>query len=107
MAEAHLWCADGGGVMVTARVYITLKPSVVDPQGSIVQHGLTELGFRGVEGVRMGKYVELQLDTTRTKAKKDVEQMCEQLLANPVIETYRFELEAQPARPTQRQKTTR
>ncbi len=76
-----------------ARVYVTLKPSVLDPQGKTVKHALDSLGFRGVEDVRMGKYVEIELKSgSVASAKKDVERMCEKLLANPIIEAYRVEI---------------
>jgi len=79
---------------VKARVYITLKPGVLDPQGKTVQHALASLGFGGVEDVRVGKYVELKLAASDCgKADEEVRQMCEKLLANTVIESYRYDLE--------------
>ncbi|MBI4354830.1 MAG: phosphoribosylformylglycinamidine synthase subunit PurS [Candidatus Omnitrophica bacterium] len=76
-----------------ARVYITLKKSVLDPQGETVKHALASLGFNSIEEVRMGKYVELNLNTASKKqAEQKVQQMCEQLLANPVIEEFRYEV---------------
>ena len=76
-----------------AEVYITLKPGLLDAQGKTVKSALDSLGFRGVKEVRMGKYVEIELNGARpTTAKKAVEQMCKKLLANPVVETYRIEL---------------
>ena len=83
---------------LTARIYVTLKPSVLDAQGTTVQHALEQLGFRGVAGVRVGKYLELQLTAgTRAAATREVERMCRQLLANPVIETYRIEINRRKA----------
>lgn len=77
-----------------AKIYITLKPGVLDPQGKAVQHALGSLGFAEVQDARIGKYVELKLiDADRAKAEADVKQMCEKLLANTVIESYRYELE--------------
>jgi len=77
-----------------AKVYITLKPGVLDPQGKTVQHALHSLGFAGVQDVRIGKYIELKLDGTDRKSAEDgVKRMCEQLLANTVIESYRFDIE--------------
>ncbi len=77
-----------------ARVFITLKPGVLDPQGKAVQHALGSLGFAGVEEARIGKYIELRLASTdRGQADTEVRAMSEKLLANPVIESYRFELE--------------
>jgi phosphoribosylformylglycinamidine synthase len=77
-----------------ARVHITLKPVVLDPQGSAVLGGLHTLGFAGVSGVRVGKYLEIMLDAPHeTSAQEAVQHMCSQLLANPVIEQYQFEIE--------------
>ena len=79
--------------MILAKVYVTLKPSVLDSQGAVVQRALAELGFTGVAGVRMGKYIELTLQTDdRARARAHVQQMGERLLSNPVIETFRFDL---------------
>lgn len=79
---------------MTARIWVTLKPGVLDPQGKAIAGALGALGFSGVEDVRQGKYLEVQLDARdEAQARKDVERMCEELLANTVIETYRFELE--------------
>ncbi len=76
-----------------ARVYITLKKSVLDPQGETVKHALAALGFNSIDEVRMGKYVELSLNTASKKqAEQKVQQMCQQLLANPVIEEFRYEV---------------
>lgn len=76
-----------------AKVYVTLKKSVLDPQGKAVQHALSTMGFGQVADVRMGKYIELELaDADRARAEEKVRQMCEKLLANTVIEEYRYEL---------------
>lgn len=76
-----------------AKVYITLKSGVHDPQGEAVQGTLAHLGFDQVSHVRIGKYVELDLDAKSIDvAKNEVESMCERLLANPVIEQYRVEV---------------
>jgi phosphoribosylformylglycinamidine synthase PurS subunit len=77
-----------------ARVHIMLKPGVLDPQGKAIGHALQSLGFAGVEEVRQGKVIELDLaesDTARARA--TVKAMCEKLLANTVIETYAIEIE--------------
>jgi phosphoribosylformylglycinamidine synthase subunit PurS len=77
-----------------ARVHVTLKPVVLDPQGSAVLGGLHTLGFDTVSSVRVGKYLEIALDAPdEASAREAVQQMCSKLLANPVIEQYRFELE--------------
>ncbi len=73
-----------------ARVHVMLKNGVLDPQGEAVRHALGALGFEGVNGVRQGKVIELDLVEGATKA--DVTQMCEKLLANTVIESYSVEI---------------
>jgi len=73
-----------------ARVHVMLKNGVLDPQGEAVRHALGALGFDGVNGVRQGKVIELDLNDGATKA--DVEAMCEKLLANTVIESYTVEM---------------
>jgi phosphoribosylformylglycinamidine synthase subunit PurS len=76
-----------------ARVFVTLKNGVLDPQGEAVRHALGTLGFQGVTGVRQGKVIELDLAATdRAAAEADVRAMCEKLLANTVIETYAVEI---------------
>ncbi len=78
-----------------ARITITLKNGVLDPQGKAIANALGALGFEGVEDVRQGKYIELELaENDAVQAKARVEAMCERLLANTVIENYQFELEA-------------
>ena len=80
--------------MYLAKVYITLKPTVNDPQGLTIKGALHNLGFASVEDVRAGKYIELRIEETdANKANEQVNKMCHKLLANPVIENYRFELE--------------
>lgn len=76
-----------------ARIKITLKNGVLDPQGKAIQHALGSLGFSGVNDVRQGKYIEVDLaETDEAKAKAAVELMCKDLLANTVIESYSYEL---------------
>ncbi|HZI93101.1 MAG TPA: phosphoribosylformylglycinamidine synthase subunit PurS [Patescibacteria group bacterium] len=76
-----------------ALIYVTLKPSVLDPQGKAVRGGLHSLGFTETEDVRVGKYIELTLaGADRPRAEARVKEMCEKLLANTVIEQYRFEI---------------
>ena len=76
-----------------ARVTVMLKTGVLDPQGEAVRHALGSLGFAGVQGVRQGKVIELDLtETDAAKAEAEVKTMCEKLLANTVIESYRVEL---------------
>ena len=76
-----------------ARVTIMLKNGVLDPQGEAIRHALGSLGFSGVNGVRQGKVIELDLaETDRAAAETAVKAMCEKLLANTVIESYRVEI---------------
>ena len=76
-----------------AKIFVTLRPSVLDPAGVAVQSGLRQLGYDNVEQVRIGKYIELTLICpNETKARNSLNNMCEQMLANTVIENYRFEL---------------
>ena len=78
-----------------ARIKITLKTGVLDPQGKAIQNALGSLGFTGVDEVRQGKYIEVDLkETDQARAKEQVEKMCRELLANLVIENYSFELTA-------------
>ncbi|MCQ4086315.1 phosphoribosylformylglycinamidine synthase subunit PurS [Saccharibacillus sp. JS10] len=77
-----------------AKVYVTIKQSVLDPQGVAVQGALHSLGFEEVESLRVGKYMELELgDVSQEAAGERVKEMCEKLLANTVVEDYRYELE--------------
>ena len=76
-----------------ARIRITLKNGVLDPQGKAIQSALGSLGIGGVEDVRQGKYIEVDLsETDEAKAKATIEKMCKDLLANTVIENYTYEL---------------
>jgi phosphoribosylformylglycinamidine synthase subunit PurS len=82
--------ADG---RLKARVHVTLKRGVLDPQGEAVRHALASLGFEGVDGVRIGKVIELDLAARdRAAAEAEVARMCERLLANTVIEDYAVEI---------------
>ena len=81
--------------MYLARVYITLKPTVNDPQGLTVLGSLRNLGFSSVTDLRVGKYLEVRVDEAdHSRAEAMVTDMCQKLLANPVIEQFRFDLEA-------------
>jgi phosphoribosylformylglycinamidine synthase subunit PurS len=76
-----------------ARVHVMLKEGVLDPQGKAIAHALGSLGFNGVREVRQGKVIDLELsEIDPTRAKQAVEDMCRQLLANTVIESYQIEL---------------
>jgi phosphoribosylformylglycinamidine synthase subunit PurS len=76
-----------------AKIYVTLRPSVLDPAGTAVQSGLEHMGYANVEQVRIGKYIELTITAAdQATAEQQLDRMCDQLLANPVIEVYRYEL---------------
>tara|TARA_X000000368_G_scaffold219730_1_gene173391 strand:+ start:1274 stop:1513 length:240 start_codon:yes stop_codon:yes gene_type:complete len=77
-----------------AKIHITLKKDVLDPQGSVIANSLKSLGFDGVQDVRQGKYFEIKLDDNKKdSAIKRVNEMCEKLLANMVIEDYSVEID--------------
>ena len=76
-----------------AKIHVTLKSGILDPQGKAIEHALETLGFMSASNVRMGKYLELDLkETTKDRAEAQVKAMCEKLLANTIIEEYRYEL---------------
>ncbi len=80
--------------MYLAKVYVSLKPTVNDPQGLTIKGALHELGFGNVSSVRAGKYMEIMVgEDDRARAEEQLREMCRKLLANPVIEDFRFELE--------------
>lgn len=76
----------------SVRVFVTLKRGVLDPQGSAVGRSLRALGYNEIQDVRLGKYIELSVEGSGAQVKKRVEEMCQKLLANTVIEDYRIEL---------------
>jgi phosphoribosylformylglycinamidine synthase subunit PurS len=78
--------------MMKARVYVTLKPGVLDPQGQAVARALGRLGFAEVKDARIGKFIEMQLADDVNDLDGHIKQMCEKLLANTVIEEYRYEI---------------
>ena len=78
--------------MTKARVTVTLKNGVLDPQGKAIEGGLAALGFSGVESVRQGKVFDVEMSTSAKEAEKQLSQMCEKLLANTVIEDYAVEI---------------
>ncbi len=79
--------------MLKVEIYITLKKTVVDPQGLVIKHALESLGFANIEQVRCGKIIILHLSLrSKVKAVQQVERMCKRLLANPIIENYRFKI---------------
>jgi phosphoribosylformylglycinamidine synthase len=78
-----------------AKIYVTLKPSVLDPQGKAIQHSVELLGYKNVADIRQGKFFEIAFDSavTSDEAKSIVENIAKDVLANPVIEDYRIEIE--------------
>ena len=79
--------------MFKANVYVSLKKQVLDPQGKTIQHALHDLGFTGVHSIRYGKFLEVEIDSpSREEASEKLDAICRKLLANPVIEDYRFEI---------------
>ena len=79
-----------------AKIHVTLKQGILDPQGKAIEHALESLGFKNARNVRVGKYMELEVDEAdTTKADQLVKAMCEKLLANTIVEEYRYELSAQ------------
>ena len=77
-----------------AKIHVTLKSGILDPQGKAIEHALATLGYNAVGNVRVGKYMELELsESVKDKAEVQVKAMCEKLLANTVIEEYRYELQ--------------
>ena len=79
-----------------AKVYVNLKPGVLDPQGKAIQHSVELLGFSGISDIRQGKYFEVALDSSlsETEAQESVARMAREVLSNPIIEDYRVEIEA-------------
>ena len=76
------------------KIFITLKNGVVDPQGITIKGALESLGYQGIANIRLGKYIQMELNSkSREEAEKDIEELCGKLLANPVIENYRYEIE--------------
>ncbi len=79
--------------MYSSRIKITLRKSILDPQGKAVEHSIESLGFKNVKDTRIGKYIELKLDAaSEDEAKKITEEVCKKLLANPVMEDYEYEI---------------
>lgn len=79
-----------------AKVYVTLKPGILDPQGKAIQHSVELLGFNGIADVRQGKYFEIALDSSlaEDQARESAVRMAAEVLSNPIIEDYRVEIEA-------------
>lgn len=82
--------------MMKAKVYVTLKPGVLDPQGKAIQHAVELLGYNGIADIRQGKYFEIALDASlpASEARDAAQRMAREVLSNPVIEDYRVEIES-------------
>jgi phosphoribosylformylglycinamidine synthase len=79
--------------MHLAKIQVVLKPSVLDPQGQAVKHSVESMNFKGIEDIRIGKYIELKIDEKDSnKAKSLADDLCKKILVNPVIETYFLEI---------------
>jgi len=78
-----------------AKVYVTLKPSVLDPQGKAIKHSVELLGFKGISDIRQGKYFEIAIDNSSSaeQARTDAESLARNVLSNPIIEDFRVEIE--------------
>ena len=79
--------------MFQAKIVVTLRKSILDPQGKAVEHGIHSLGYRNVEDVRIGKFIELHVDAaTKEEAERVAKEACQKLLANPVMEDFSYEV---------------
>jgi phosphoribosylformylglycinamidine synthase subunit PurS len=78
--------------LAKVKVYVTLKPTLLDSQGRVVQTALENLGYGNVENVRIGKYIEVEIAEDGKNINDQMDEICRKLLANPVIEDYRFEV---------------
>jgi phosphoribosylformylglycinamidine synthase subunit PurS len=77
-----------------AKIHVTLRPSILDPQGKAVEHAIAMLGVSAVRDVRMGKYIELKLDTaSESEARQKTEEVCRKLLANPIMEDFTVDMQ--------------
>ena len=76
-----------------ARIIVTPKKAVVDPQGKAVQRALEQMGHQGIQAVHVGKYLEIEITGDREQARRQIDEACHRILSNPVIEDYHFELE--------------
>ncbi len=86
--------------MIKAKIYVTLKAGILDPQGRAIRQSLGALGFSGVNDVRVGKFLEIEFnEQDPAQVETQLKAMCDKLLANPVIEQYRYELALHPSSP--------
>lgn len=85
---------DYGLRLMKAKIYVTLKPSVLDPQGKAIHHAVETIGYRGIKDVRQGKYFEVTVDASLSvdEVRAEIERMARDVLANPIIEDFRVEL---------------
>lgn len=87
---------DNGRQTMKAKIYVTLKPSVLDPQGKAIHHAVETIGYRGIDDVRQGKYFEVTVSDSLSKqeARAGIERLAREVLSNPVIEDFRVELDS-------------
>ncbi|MCI0716814.1 MAG: phosphoribosylformylglycinamidine synthase subunit PurS [Chlorobi bacterium] len=79
--------------MYKAKIKVTLRKSILDPQGKAVEHSIQSLGYKNVKDTRIGKFIELEIDSnSEVEAKKIIDEVCNKLLANPIMEDYEFEI---------------
>jgi phosphoribosylformylglycinamidine synthase PurS subunit len=91
---AHIWDETIGIPLMKAKIVITPKKAVLDPQGKTVQNALAQMGYNGIGAVHVGKYLEVELTgSDKEQATKQIDSACHKILSNPVIEDYRFEIE--------------
>ncbi|MEI7542099.1 MAG: phosphoribosylformylglycinamidine synthase subunit PurS [bacterium] len=79
--------------MAKVKIYVTLKDGVLDPQGKTVQFALAKMGYKDIDSVKMGKYIEIETKNDGKELKKQIDEICDKLLANPNIEKYNFTIE--------------
>lgn len=87
------WAQVESSYIMKAKIVITPKKAVVDPQGKAVQNALEHMGYQGIAGVHVGKYLEIEITGEREEVRRQIDEACHKLLSNPVIEDYHFELE--------------
>lgn len=94
MSTATYFTTTPSAPMFTARVTISLRPSILDPQGKATSHALSQLGFKSIESVRIGKYIEISIDAASAEEARSIaEDACRKLLANSVMENFHVEID--------------
>lgn len=93
--SANISLSEAGGTrdFMKAKITVTPKRAVVDPQGKAVQNALEHMGYKGIKAVHVGKYLEIEIEGDKELVRKQIDEACHKLLSNPVIEDYHFEIE--------------